>query len=57
MAKTPLQKIKAQLDKLEKLHAKEEVIVEKITEIIDEEEEKEFDNGAENINENWEGTD
>ena len=38
MAKTPLQKIKAQLDKLEKLHAKEEVIVEKITEIIDEEE-------------------
>ena len=57
MAKTPLQKIKAQLDKLEKLHAKEEAIVEKITEIIDEEEEKEFDNGAENINENWEGTD
>jgi hypothetical protein len=50
MAKTPLQKIKAQLDKLEKLHAKEEVIVEKITEIIDEEE-------NENINENWEGTD
>ena len=50
MAKTPLQKIKAQLDKLEKLHAKEEVIVEKITEIIDEEE-------NEDINENWEGTD
>ena len=57
MAKTPLQKIKTQLDKLEKLHAKEEAIVEKITEVIDEEEEKEFDNGAENINENWEGTD
>jgi len=50
MAKTPLQKIKAQLDKLEKLHAKEEAIVEKITEIIDEEE-------NEDINENWEGTD
>ena len=57
MAKTPLQKIKTQLDRLEKLHAKEEALIEKITEIIDEEEEKEFDNGAENINENWEGTD
>ena len=57
MAKTPLQKIKTQLDKLEKLHEKEEVFGEKITEIIDEEEEKIFDNGAENINENWEGTD
>ena len=50
MAKTPLQKIKTQLDKLEKLHAKEEVIVEKITEIIEEAE-------NEDINENWEGTD
>ena len=50
MAKTPLQKIKAQLDKLEKLHEKEEAIVEKITEIIEEEE-------NEDINENWEGTD
>ena len=57
MAKTPLQKIKTQLDRLEKLHAKEEAIIEKITEIIDEEEESVFDNGAENINENWEGTD
>ena len=57
MAKTPLQKIKTQLDKLEKLHEKEEALIEKIPEIIDEEEEKEFDNGAENINENWEGTD
>ena len=57
MAKTPLQKIKTQLDKLEKLHEKEEAIIEKITAVIDEEEEKEFDNGAENINENWEGTD
>jgi len=50
MAKTPLQKIKAQLDKLEKLHEKEEAIIEKVTEIIDEEE-------NEDINENWEGTD
>ena len=50
MAKTPLQKIKAQLDKLEKLHEKEEAIVEKITEIIEEEE-------NEDANENWEGTD
>ena len=50
MAKTPLQKIKAQLNKLEKLHEKEEAIIEKITEVIDEEE-------NEDINENWEGTD
>jgi hypothetical protein len=50
MAKTPLQKIKAQLDKLEKLHEKENAVVEKITEIIEEEE-------NEDINENWEGTD
>ena len=52
MVKTPLQKIKAQIDKLEKLHAKEEVIVEKITDIIDEEAE-----GLDDINDNWEGTD
>ena len=50
MAKTPLQKIETQLDRLEKLHAKEEAIIEKITEVIDEEE-------NEDINENWEGTD
>ena len=56
MAKTPLQKIRTQLDKLEKLHAKEEVIVEKITEIIDEEEESVFDNGADDISDSWEGT-
>ena len=51
MAKTPLQKIKAQLDKLNKLHEKEEAIVEKITDIIEEEE------GLDDVNENWEGTD
>jgi len=56
MAKSPLQKIKTQLDKLEKLHAKEEAIVEKITEIIDEEEESVFDNGADDISDSWEGT-
>ena len=37
------QKIKKQLDKLENLHAKEEAIVEKITDIIDEEEDNNND--------------
>jgi hypothetical protein len=50
---TPLQKIRKELGNLEALHAKEEAIVEKITEIIEEEEEKDI----EIINENWEGTD
>ena len=50
MAKTPLQKIKAQLDKLNKLHEKEEAIVEKINAIIEEEENVD-------VNEDWEGTD
>ena len=48
---TPLQKIKKELDKLEALHAKEEAIVENITEIIDEaqdDEDYDFDK--------WEGT-
>ena len=36
---TPLQKIQKELDKLAALHEKEEVIVEKIEEIIEEEEE------------------
>ena len=49
MARKPLQKIKTQLDRLEKLHAKEEAIVEKITDIIEEEE-------NEDVSENWEGT-
>ena len=34
---TPLQKIRKELDKLEALHEKENDIVEKITDIIDEE--------------------
>ena len=49
--KSPLDKIKKQLDKLEALHAKEEAIVENITEIIDEaqdDEDYDFDK--------WEGT-
>ena len=48
---TPLQKIKKELGKLEALHAKEEAIVERIEEIIDEAEEDEaFDFDK------WEGT-
>ena len=49
---TPLEKIRKELGKLEALHAKEEAIVERIEEIIDEEGEK----NIEVINENWEGT-
>ena len=49
---TPLQKIRKELDKLEKLHEKENDVVEKIDEIIEEAELEEDD-----INENWEGTD
>jgi len=50
---TPLDKIKKQLDKLEALHAKEEAIVENITEIIDEaqDDEENYDFAK------WEGTD
>jgi len=36
---TPLEKIRKELDKLGTLHEKEEAIVEKITDIIDEEDE------------------
>ena len=50
---TPLQQIRKELDKLEVLHAKEEVIVEKITDIIDDEENKEEDFDFDK----WEGTD
>jgi len=50
MPKTPLQKIKTQLDKLNRLHEKEEIIVEKINEIIEDEENID-------VNEDWEGTD
>ena len=47
---TPLQQIRKQLDKLEALHEKEEAIVEKILEIIAEDENID-------VNEEWEGTD
>ena len=54
MAKQTIgQKIKKQLDKLEALHAKEEAIVDKITDIIDEEENKDEDYNLDK----WEGTD
>ena len=49
---TPLQQIRKELNKLEALHTKEEAIVEKIEEIIDEEEE-----GAAFDLDKWEGTD
>ena len=49
---TPLEKIRKELGKLEALHAKEEAIVENITEIIDEAEEDD-----ENYDfDKWEGT-
>ena len=50
---TPLEKIRKELQKLEALHAKEEAIVENITEIIDDAQEYE-----ENYDfDKWEGTD
>ena len=48
---TPLEKIRRELDKLEKLHDKENAIVEKITDIIDDEEDEDYDFDK------WEGTD
>jgi len=50
---TPLEKIKKQLDKLEALHAKEEAIVENITDIIDD---AQFDEQNHDFDK-WEGTD
>ena len=49
---TPLEKIQKELNKLEALHAKEEAIVENITEIIDEAQEDETDYDFDK----WEGT-
>jgi len=40
---TPLEKIRKEIDKLESLHEKENNIVEKITDIIDEGEEEDDD--------------
>ena len=50
---TPLEKIRKELDKLEALHEKENAVVEKIDEIIEEAQEDE-----ENYDfDKWEGTD
>ena len=49
---TPLEKIQKELNKLEALHAKEEAIVENITEIIDEaQDDEDYD-----FDFKWEGT-
>ena len=50
---TPLEKIRKELTKLEALHAKEETIVEKINEII---EDGEFEDAGYDFDK-WEGTD
>ena len=49
---TPLDKIRKEMGKLEALHAKEEAIVERIDEIIDEAQEDETDYDFDK----WEGT-
>ena len=52
--KSPLDKIKKQLDKLEALHAKEEAIIDNISEIIEDQEDI---NMPEYADVGWEGTD
>ena len=52
--KSPLDKIKKQLDKLEALHVKEEAIIENINEIIEDQEDI---NMPEYADAGWEGTD
>ena len=52
--KSPLGKIKKQLDKLEALHVKEEAIIENINEIIEDQEDI---NMPEYADVGWEGTD
>ena len=47
---TPLEKIQKELAKIEALHAKEEAIIENITDIIDEEDSSDWRG-------EWEGTD
>tara|TARA_R110002020_G_scaffold16827_6_gene59369 strand:+ start:1170 stop:1361 length:192 start_codon:yes stop_codon:yes gene_type:complete len=51
--KSPLDKIKKELDKLETLHAKEEAIIDNISEII----EDENDINMPEYSDRWEGTD
>ena len=52
--KSPLDKIKKQLDKLEALHVKEEAIIDNINEIIEDQEDI---NMPEYADIGWEGTD
>ena len=52
--KSPLGKIKKQLDKLEALHVKEEAIIDNINEIIEDQEDI---NMPEYADVGWEGTD
>ena len=52
--KSPLDKIKKQLDKLEALHVKEEAIIDNINEIIEDQEDI---NMPEYADADWEGTD
>ena len=52
--KSPLDKIKKELDKLETLHAKEEAIIDNISEIIEDENDI---NMPEYADVGWEGTD
>jgi len=52
--KSPLDKIKKQLDKLEALHGKEEAIIDNINEIIEDQEDI---NMPEYADVGWEGTD
>jgi hypothetical protein len=55
--KSPLDKIKKELDKLEALHAKEEVIVENINEIIEDHENDLLNINMPEYSDRWEGTD
>ena len=51
--KSPLDKIKKQLDKIEALHVKEEAIIDNINEIIEDQE----DINMPEYSDRWEGTD
>ena len=55
--KSPLDKIKKELDKLETLHAKEEAIVENINEIIEDHENDLLNINMPEYSDRWEGTD
>ena len=55
--KSPLDKIKKELGKLEALHEKENAIVENINEIIEEHEDDLLDINMPEYSDRWEGTD